>query len=361
MIQKICVKAQTPYDVLIGKDLLSNVGQYALSVLQKPCKMAIITDDVVDALYGGMVQSALEQAGFEVCRFAFANGEKQKTADTWQAMLGFLADNHLTRSDCVVALGGGVVGDMAGFTASSYLRGIRFIQIATTLLAMVDSSVGGKTGFNLPQGKNLVGAFYQPRLVLCDVNTLQTLQKDVMGDGIAEMIKYGILGDEDLFEVLKSGDFTKEQEKWIARCIEMKAVLVEEDERDTGARQFLNLGHTLGHAVEKCSHFGITHGHAVGIGMVYVTRLAHQMGLCEASMVEALLETLNHHDLPSCAPYDADELLLVTLSDKKRMGDTLTFVMPKRIGECTLHPVKIEKLPAMIQVAIDQTKEGTKA
>lgn len=345
------VKAGTPYEVVIQSNALEQVGAAAIETLGKPCTAAILTDDTVDSLYGEKVQQGLEACGFRVLRFAFPHGEGSKTLECWGEMLNFLARNQLTRSDCVIGLGGGVPGDMAGFAAACYLRGIALIQIPTTLLAMVDSSVGGKTGVDLPSGKNLAGAFYQPKVVLCDPDTLKTLPPVYLRDGIAETIKYGVLGDVPLFELFETGDWQAEAGRVIRRCVAAKARLVEEDEHDTGSRQLLNLGHTLGHAIEKLSDYRISHGHAVAVGMVYATRLAWRMGLCQQETLDRLTAVLRRHSLPVDAPYTAEQLLPAVLSDKKRMGQTMTFVLPRRIGHCELVKLDVQRLPELIRMA----------
>ena len=264
----------------IERGLLKRTGDILYQTLGRICKVAVLTDDVVDPLYGCDVQTSLEKSGFEVCRYAVEHGEEHKNLTVWAQMLDFLAVNQLTRTDVIVALGGGVVGDMAGFAAAAYLRGIPFMQIPTTLLAMVDSSVGGKTAVNLPSGKNLAGAFNQPIAVLCDPDTLHTLAPEFFADGAAEIIKYGVLNDKTLFDLLKDGCWHDQIVPVIETCVRSKAKLVEEDERDTGSRQLLNLGHTIGHAIEKCSHFAVSHGHAVAVGMVYAARIAVSLGVC---------------------------------------------------------------------------------
>jgi len=354
-VKTVHVAAGTPYDVYIERGLLDEAGEYLKSALRRSCKAAILTDDNVDRLYGEQVQRSLEKAGFTVCRFAIPHGEENKNLTVWTGMLDFLAHNQLTRTDVIVALGGGVVGDMAGFAAASYLRGIPFMQIPTTLLAMVDSSVGGKTAVNLPAGKNLVGAFYQPCVVLCDPDTLWTLTPELLADGVAETIKYSVLNDEPLFERLKDGKWHAEIVPVIETCVRAKARLVEEDERDTGSRQLLNLGHTLGHAIEKCSDFAITHGHAVAIGMVYAARMAFYLGLCEESVLDSLKDALIANNLPTSAPYTASELCAVALSDKKRGGSSITYVLPHAIGECKLHKMPVSDLPELIEKAIDES------
>lgn len=349
------VAAGKPYDVLIERGLLMRSGEALRAALEgRACAAAILTDDTVDALYGGVVEASLSRSGFRACRFMIPHGEAHKNIAAWTQMLDFLAAEHITRTDVIVALGGGVVGDMAGFAAASYLRGVAFMQIPTTLLAMVDSSVGGKTGVNLPAGKNQVGVFYQPLAVLADPDTLQTLPPDTLADGVAESIKYGVLGDEALFELLGAGNWQSKMEHVIATCVAAKARLVEEDERDTGSRQLLNLGHTLGHGIEKCSHFSISHGHAVAVGMVYAARLAQRLGLCGADVRERIEAALKVNNLPVSAPYNAQALCDAALSDKKRAGGQIVFVLPRAIGSCELRRMDVADLPRLIRLAVEE-------
>ncbi len=351
-MKKVRVSAGKPYDVFIGRGLLEETGHILYDTLGYTCKAAILTDDIVDELYGEQVAYSLKTAGFDVCRFAIPHGEENKNLFKWAEMLDFLARSQITRMDVIIALGGGVVGDMAGFAAATYLRGVKFLQIPTTLLAMVDSSVGGKTAVNLPVGKNLVGAFEQPMAVVCDPDALWTLKPEQLADGVAEIIKYGVLNDKQLFDLLKDGKWHAEMIPVIETCVKAKAKLVEEDERDTGSRQLLNLGHTLGHAVEKCSRFEISHGHAVAIGMVYATKIAIDRKLCEPSVVDELKEALAANHLPVEASYTAQELCDVALSDKKRAGKSITFVLPHAIGDCRLHKLAVEDMPNLIEAAL---------
>lgn len=353
-MRRVIVQADKPYEVWMERGLLLRAGEALLKVLGGPCRVALITDDRVDALYGGAAEAALTRSGFSVVKTVFAHGEESKTPATWLSMVEFLAAQRLTRTDAVLALGGGVTGDMAGFAAASYLRGIRLVQMPTTLLAMVDSSVGGKTGVNLPQGKNLLGAFYQPEAVLCDPDTLSTLPAPLLRDGLAESIKMGVLGDEKLFDALADECPPERYEEVIARCVELKAELVAADEHDRGARQLLNLGHTLGHAVEKCSAYGISHGHAVAVGMAYAARLSYALSLCGEETVLAIQRALVQNGLPVSAPYSAQALTDVVLSDKKRAGDTLHFVLPRRVGLCELKPVPIAEVPRMVALAVGE-------
>ena len=264
-IRTIPVGVAPAYEVSIGPGLLQKSGT-RLKPLLGECRVAVITDSTVALLYLETVLQSLEQAGFATCSHVFPAGEGHKTLSTLSDLLEFLASQHLTRTDCVAALGGGVTGDMAGFAAAVYLRGIRCVQLPTTLLAAVDSSVGGKTAVDLTAGKNLAGAFSQPAAVLCDTDCLKSLPADVFADGAAEAIKTGVLCDETLFALFEDGTLTADPGEVIARCIAYKAGVVERDEKELGERKLLNLGHTVGHAIEKCSGFTIPHGHAVAGG-----------------------------------------------------------------------------------------------
>jgi len=339
----INVTASKNYDVIIGTNLLNTLGQQLLKVLNKPCKVAIISDSNVWPLHGFTAETALCNAGFSVIHFVFPAGEISKNADTYFQILNFLAENHITRSDAVLALGGGVPGDMTGFAAATYLRGIRYIQVPTTLLAMVDSSVGGKTAIDLPTGKNLVGAFYQPDLVLCDLNTLHTLPESIFCDGCAEVIKYGVLYDRVLFDHLSAKGLRFDREAVIARCVELKRDVVAKDEFDTGARQKLNLGHTIGHGIEAQSNFAITHGQAVAIGMAIVAKAG-----CKA-IYEELCSVLRAFKLPTLTVFSAHQLYTSALSDKKRTGGTVNLIVPREIGYCEIIPTPVEKLESFIK------------
>ena len=342
-MKKIHINTSKSYDVIIGSNLLQDIGSYLLSVLNKTCKIAIISDTNVFPIYGNQVSHVLEETGFEVIHFTFPAGEASKNASTYLDILNFMAENQLTRSDAVLALGGGVTGDMTGFVAATYLRGISYIQVPTSLLAMVDSSVGGKTAIDLPVGKNLVGAFYQPKSVLCDLNTLDTLPTTVFCDGCAEVIKYGVLYDKNLFSHLKEMGLSFDREAVIARCVELKRNVVAEDEFDKGTRQLLNLGHTIGHGVEAQSNFAVSHGQAVAIGMAIIAKAA-----CKEIYSE-LVAVLEKFQLPTTTCYSANQLFNSALSDKKRSGDTVNLIVPKAIGECYIQPTPVEKLESFIK------------
>ena len=341
-MKTVTVNASKSYDIKIGSGLLGSLGAEAAK-LGKAKNIAIVSETNVYPLYGAVAEKSLRDAGFAVTSFVFPAGEESKCAATYLELLNFLAENKLTRSDLIVALGGGVVGDLAGFAAATYLRGIRFIQIPTTLLAAVDSSVGGKTAIDLSAGKNRVGAFWQPSLVLCDTETLTSLPRDVFLDGCAEVIKYGILYDESFFSYLESTGSDFDRERVIARCVEMKRDVVMEDEFDTGARMKLNLGHTIGHGVEASSSFSLSHGKSVAIGMAIVSRASH----CPDK--DRIIRVLEQFGLPTTTVNDVDTLLHYALSDKKRSGGTVNLIIPNRIGDCSIVPTPVENMKTFIE------------
>ena len=347
----IQVQASKTYDIHIGSGILSTAGSQ-VAALGKAKKVCIVSETTVWPLYGGQVSGSLSQAGFEVCHYVFPAGEPSKSGATYLQLLNFLAENHLTRSDIIVALGGGVVGDLAGFAAASFLRGIRFVQIPTTLLAAVDSSVGGKTAIDLPAGKNLAGAFCQPSLVLCDIDTLNTLPEDIFRDGCAEVIKSAILYDPELFETLKKDGLSFDRETVIARCVELKRDVVNDDEFDTGTRQKLNLGHTIGHSVEAMSNFGLSHGKSVAIGTAIVTRASHCFGICSKETEDDILALLTQFGLPTATEYTAADLHKCALSDKKRSGGVVNLIVPEKIGSCAIRPTVVTELESFIQAGL---------
>lgn len=339
----------SPYDCFIGSGIISLLPE-KLSSLTKALKVLLISDDIVDALYGEKVFSLISES-FECVKYVFPHGEDNKNLSTVSDILEFAAKNNISRSDCIVALGGGIVGDTAGFCASIALRGIDFIQIPTTLLSAVDSSVGGKTGVNLRQGKNLAGSFYQPKTVLCDTDFLCSLPSDIFADGTAEAIKYGVIFDKKLFNRFSS-DFRCNIDEIIRKCIFLKAKIVEEDEFDTGQRQLLNLGHTIGHAIEICSDFSISHGSAVAIGMVMAARASFKLGVSSVDLSDEIAKVLKLNKLPVSCDFSAKELLSVMHKDKKRTSNGITLVLPREIGNCVLFPCREERLKEFIEYAI---------
>ena len=350
-MNSITVKASREYQVLIGSGFLSNLGSYASAVC-KPGKAAIISDSNVWPLYGSIIKNSLEQAGFTTCEYVFPAGEESKNGFTYLSILDYLAQNQLTRSDLLIALGGGVVGDLSGFAAATYQRGITYIQIPTTLLAMVDSSVGGKTAIDLPSGKNLAGAFYQPSLVVCDIDALSTLPENYFKDGCAEVIKYGVLYDKDLFAHLEQNSFSFDREAIVCRCVALKRDVVSEDEFDNGARQRLNLGHTIGHGIEASSNFSVSHGTAVAIGMAIVSRAGEHMGICDSNTRNRIEGVLSQFELPISTSVSAEKLYRYALSDKKRSGGTVNLIIPEKIGYCRIQPMDVDDLKDFIKTGL---------
>ncbi len=342
-MQTVKINASTEYDVIIGNGILSDLGEKCVSLLGKR-RAVIVTDSNVAPLWLEKAKNSLEGAEIETVEFIFPAGEESKSKETLFELLEFMAENKLTRGDFAVALGGGVTGDMTGLASALYLRGIKFVQVPTTLLAAVDSSVGGKTAVNLTAGKNLMGAFYQPSLVLCDTQTLGTLPENIFADGMAEVIKYGVIFDKELFDKVRTGDVKSDTESIIARCVELKRDVVARDEFDRGDRQLLNFGHTMAHSIEKCSNFEISHGSAVAIGMVIAARASARLGWSKADCTDEIIDALKKNSLPTECCFSAKELAYVALSDKKRSGDTITFVAPEEIGNCILKKIPVEVL-----------------
>lgn len=338
-MKRVLVQASRCYEVKIGPDLLSTLGREAAALTGG--KVLVVTDENVAPHYLGQAYRSLKEAGLEVSTLSLPAGEQTKSPEYYVNLLNVLAEKQLSRSDLLIALGGGVIGDLTGFAAATYLRGIAYIQIPTTLLAMVDSSVGGKTAIDLPAGKNLVGAFYQPSLVLCDTNCLDTLPEKIFRDGCAEVIKTAILFDRKLFAHLQEQGRNFDREYVIAACVEHKRNVVCRDEFDRGERQLLNLGHTVAHAIEKESGYLLSHGHAVAVGLAVMAR-----AYCKDR--EEVLSLLSLFSLPVSTEFSPKTLANAAFSDKKRQGDTLTLVVPHQIGTCTLETIPLSRLEGII-------------
>ena len=344
-MRTVTVNASKTYDILIGSGLIQTLGA-EVKKLGKAQKICVVSESTVFPLWGSAVVSSLENAGFTVVTYVFPAGEESKNGTVYLDLLNFLAENGLTRTDLIVAIGGGVTGDLAGFAAASFLRGIRFVQVPTTLLAAVDSSVGGKTAIDLPAGKNLAGAFCQPSLVVCDTDTLNTLPTEIFRDGCAEVIKYGILYDPVLFAHLEEKGLSFDREAVIQRCVELKRDVVMEDEFDTGARMKLNLGHTIGHGVEAKSHFTLSHGKSVAIGMAIVSRA------CGCKDSPRILAILQKFGLPISTADTAEDIYAYALSDKKRAGDLVKLILPNAIGDCSIVPTPVSELKSFIHAGL---------
>ena len=346
-MKKFVVSTDKPYDILIGRDLLKDAGAY-ISQRIPSCHLYVITDSTVNSIYAQVVMTSLMEHGYRVSKVVFPSGEHSKNLSTYSNILEAMADEGINRSDGIVALGGGVVGDMAGFVASTYMRGISYVQIPTTYMAAVDASIGGKTSINLLSGKNLVGSFWQPSLVLCDYKTFDSLPQTKLADGIAEAVKCAVVAEDSLIAPIIEHNF----EYVIERCISIKKSVVEVDERDTGLRQILNFGHTIGHGLEKLSAFSIPHGHAVAIGMVIESRAAYRLGLTSVDISGELADIFTKLDFNLSVDYSLEELYHFALMDKKISGDKITLVIPESIGKCRLQKISLSELRKFIELGL---------
>ena len=336
MVISVSLGAQS-YPVLLEPGALARAGAH----LSLDRRVLVVTDSGVPQEYAQAIASRCRQP--RIC--TLPAGEGSKSMDSYHLLLREMLRLHMDRGDCVAAVGGGMVGDLAGFAAATYMRGVDFYNIPTTLLAQVDSSVGGKVAIDLPQGKNLVGAFYQPEAVLCDPDALNTLTDEFWRDGLGEVVKYGCIGDAPLFALLEHcapggrKALMGRIDEILTHCIQAKADVVAQDERDTGLRMTLNFGHTIGHAVEACQHYqGLSHGEAVALGMAVITRLSEARGMTQAgtaARLDALLEALA---LPRSLPALPEDALIAAMGmDKKSAGDALRVIVLDRIGVCRIH------------------------
>lgn len=346
---KIEINTTPAYPVYIENGILDRAGVLVAEKAAAGAKILIVSDTNVFPIYGGRVEAALKKEGLHPYRFLFDAGEQSKKIQTVYQMYLYLAENDFTRSDVIVTLGGGVAGDMGGFSAATYLRGISFVQISTSLLSQVDASVGGKTGVDLPFGKNLVGAFHQPAAVITDPETLKTLPRKQMNDGLGEVIKYGCISDPVLFDQLaKEG--TLSMPEVIAQCIACKKELVETDTRDNGRRMILNFGHTFGHALEKLKDFkGLLHGEAVGIGMVIAADIGEKLGVTPKGVKEQIVQVLEKYGLPTTHEYTADQLIAATALDKKSQGNVLNLILLQNIGEAVIYKTTREEIRKVME------------
>lgn len=343
-MKTIHVNTGSPYDIYIERDILDCCGKIIKEVSSAQ-KVTVITDSNVAPLYKWRVLNALAGEGLTATAHVFQAGEQSKNLNTVAEMYNTLAEFKMTRKDIIIALGGGVTGDMAGFAAATYLRGIDFIQIPTSLLAQVDSSVGGKTGVDVVQGKNLVGAFYQPKAVLIDPNTLNTLPDKFICDGMAEVIKYGCIKDRAFFDELAKGTALDNIEDVIERCVTIKRDVVSRDEKESGERMLLNFGHTLGHAIEKIYNFtGITHGMAVAIGMVLITKAGERRGITQNGTADKISEVCKKYGLPTTDNASFEEIASSAQTDKKTVGTDINLVLLDKIGSSFTKKVRLDNL-----------------
>lgn len=340
------------YPIYIKNHILTDAGSY-ISQVFKGKRIIIISDDNVFPLYGDTLLSSLE--AYECHTLVLPHGEPTKNFQSLPVIYSAMLKARISRSDLVIALGGGVIGDLAGFAAASYLRGVKLVQIPTSLLAQVDSSVGGKVAVDLPEGKNLVGAFYQPKLVLIDPTVLDTLPEHFIHDGMGEIIKYGCIKDAALFETLKSHtsfeDLKPDLANIIARCVDIKRVVVEHDQFDTGERMLLNFGHTLGHTIEQYYHYEReSHGEAVAIGMYQLCLAAEAKGLTKEGCAAQILDMLDIYGLPHECGLKMDVLTNAITLDKKNLNNKLNLVLLHDIGDSYVYPSGVEFFEEMEMV-----------
>lgn len=347
-LQTIVVPSvQGSYEVLVGEGVLSKIGEIAAAAWEGG-RVVVVTDSNVAPLYLDACRLSLLEHNFEAVSAVIAPGEASKNMEVLANLYQAFSAAGLARDDGVIALGGGVVGDLAGFAAATYLRGVGLIQAPTTLLAQVDAAIGGKTGLDLPWGKNMVGAFYAPRAVAADLTTLQTLEKKRFAEGMAEVIKYGCILHEGLFSSLEKG--TPPLGELVSCCVRLKAQLIAEDEHDLGRRSLLNFGHTLGHALEQATGFRrYTHGEAVAAGMVIAVKIGEKLGITAPETRPRLLGTLKRWKLPTEITVPLGQVMPALSHDKKRRGDLLQFVLLPKIGESFLYPLKIADLETLLE------------
>lgn len=342
---KIDVKSKS-YDVLISRGQLANIGQIILDNIpnSRGTKLCIVTDRNVDSLYSDQVMESLTKAGYKPTKYIIEPGEASKDLANYKAIIDHMSEAEMTRQDMVLALGGGLVGDLAGFCAATYQRGIGLVQVPTSLLAMIDSSVGGKTAINTGHGKNQIGTFYQPDLVVCDIESLKSLGDLDWSSGMGEMLKYAVLDKSlDIEKIASRSDLGALIEN-IYQAISIKAKYVLADEFDKGQRQALNLGHTLGHAIEKLSDYKLRHGQAVAIGLNLISRYAVARGMMKFSDLITISMALDKAGLDINCPYDMDQLIDLIRADKKRQGDKINLVIPRSLGDCQIVETDLDDL-----------------
>ena len=332
-MKRITVNTSKTYDVLLGSGLMGQLSEL-LKPLCEGRKIGVITDDRVESLYANRVAQDLAAAGYLVRTFVFPHGEGSKHIGTLSDILEYFAERHFTRKDVFLSVGGGVVGDTTGLAAALYMRGIQFIQVPTTLLSMVDASVGGKTAVDLKAGKNLIGAFWQPSLVVADTQVIAQLPQDIFSEGMAEVIKSDLIANAGIVKWVLDGKLKAHLDEAIENCIRMKQGVVEKDEYETkGLRKVLNMGHTVAHAIEKLSGYEVSHGIAVGTGLVWEAMIATYLGLCDASLVGEIRRAVDTYNLYIDVPYTVEDMVEAMRSDKKNEDSKIDFVLPITYGK----------------------------
>ncbi|EHL20206.1 hypothetical protein HMPREF9628_00051 [Peptoanaerobacter stomatis] len=350
---EVAVNTDDEYKVMIGNDLLNKTGEILSALGFK--KIAIITDNKVWSIYKEELEKSLKCSNIHYEVLIFLHGENSKSVQNYLKGIDFLAENNYRRSDALLAFGGGVIGDLGGFISATYQRGMQFVQLPTTLLAGVDSSVGGKTAINLKQGKNLLGAFKQPKKVICDLSLYKTMDKKYFLDGVAETIKYSILSSKEmfyeLFSPIKQDDLRLEY--LVKCCVEYKAKIVALDEQDNDIRRLLNLGHTIGHSIEKLSNYSITHGFAVAIGICYIAKLSYVLNLITKEIAKDIVNCIETNDLPISTDFTPEEIFQNSILDKKCEDDTITVILIQDIGSCVLKKISLLKWKQYIKSAME--------
>lgn len=362
------VQVSTPshsYKVYVGSAFYDSIGNY-LVPLMKATKICIVSDDHVYPLYGSCITQSLTNAGYRVSHIVIPHGEAHKNIQTLSFLLEELAAGELTRDDAILALGGGVVGDIAGLASAVYLRGIKLIHVPTSLLSMVDSSIGGKTAIDLKAGKNLAGTFTQPVGVFVDTSVLATLDQKLFCDSWGEILKYAVIADKNLWHLLATHNQVKLYDKEraqgtsqdlhqlgeiIKRCIEIKSSVVSKDETEGGLRQILNFGHTIGHAIEAAMNFEQGHGSCVAAGMCCIARAAYHENLCSAQTMNEIINLVSSYQLPTTTNIETDVLYHYATHDKKRHGNSINVVIPQEIGQVYIQRMSLDEFKAFLSYA----------
>lgn len=343
MSETIRIKVGSGYDFMAGSGLIDQICPKTM-YLSPVNRIAIFTDSNVGPMYADRVVQAFDKEMIRAYTFTYEAGEQSKTVETIAAFIDFMAENHITRNDMVIALGGGVTGDMAGFAASVYMRGIKFMQVPTTLLAAVDASVGGKTGVNTKFGKNMMGAYWQPSIVLYDTDSFASLSEDAIMDGTAEIIKTAAIKKIGLFKKIEEMDLAENLDEIVTSCVKIKGEIVESDERDSGIRRMLNFGHTFGHAIELKSNYSISHGRAVAMGMLLVTKATEKHNLTEKGTYQRLYDLIKAKGFETETDIPLEELCEAVRNDKKTDGNFIKLIYIKRIGKGAEFSIRYDEL-----------------
>jgi len=348
-MKRITVNLNKTYDILLGENLFSKIPK----LIEPFCnnkKILVVTDSNVERLYGEKLVEELNKNGYKTFLFSFLAGEESKNNNTLFEILDFAFDSGLTRNDVFLSFGGGVVGDITGLSASLYMRGVTLIQVPTTLLSAVDSSIGGKTAVNMKSGKNIIGTFSQPSLVICDTNIIKNLPEDIFAEGLGEVVKYGVIKDKSILDVVKNGETKKNIDEIIEKCLNIKKGIVELDEFDNlGIRNMLNAGHTIGHAIEVESNFKIAHGEAVALGLVVESKIANKLGICGNTTMSEIEKAAN--TVIDVNKYEVKPEIIATLclNDKKNKDSRIVFLLPKKIGELEEVSLSREDLTSLLK------------